>query len=61
MKFIFTDHAEYRVRKRNLTKEEVIDAIKYADKTEKRHEKYYSRKDIGRGAIEVVYERTKAI
>ena len=32
MDIIFTNHAEYRIKKRKLIKQEVIDAIKYPDK-----------------------------
>jgi len=59
MEYIFTTHAEYRIEKRKLTKEEVIEAIKYPDKTLKKHEKYYAQKNIGNGTIEVVHERTE--
>ena len=55
MEYFFTSHVEYRIRKRNLSKEEVIDAIKRADKTIKKYGKYYAQKNIGRGTIEVVY------
>jgi hypothetical protein len=59
MEHIFTIHAEYRIKKRKLTKEEVIETIKYPDKTLKRHGKYYAQKNIGRGIIEVAYEKTE--
>ena len=59
MEFIFTIHAELRINKRRLTKEEVIDTIRHPDLTLKRHEKYYSQKNLGRGKIEVVHEKTE--
>lgn len=59
MEFIFTIHAGLRINKRGLTNEEVIEAIKRPDLTLKRHEKYYSQKNLGRGKIEVVYEKTE--
>lgn len=59
MEYIFTEHAKYRMGKRGLTKEEVIEAIKYADKTLKKYGKYYAQKNIGKGTIEVFHERTE--
>jgi len=59
MQYLFTLHAEYRIKKRKLTKEEVIETIKYPDKTLKKYDKYYAQKNIGRGTIEVVYEKTE--
>jgi len=60
LEYIFTDHAEDRVKKRNLTKQEIIESIKNADKTLKKHGKYYAQKNIGRGTIEIAYERTES-
>ncbi len=59
MEYVFRDHAEYRMKKRGLLKEEVIEAIEHSDKTFKKHGKYYAQKNIGRGAIEVYHERTE--
>ncbi len=59
MRYIFTIHAQYRIKKRKLTKKEVIDAIKQPNKILKKYNKYYIQKDIGRGTIEVVYEKTE--
>ncbi len=61
MKIIFTEHAKDRLKKRKITEDEIINTIKYPDKTEKKEEKYYASKDIGRGKIEVVYEKEKYI
>ena len=61
MEIAFTYHAKRRLKKRNITEDEVINAIKYAEKTDKRQGKYYAQKDIGRGKIEVVYEKDKYI
>ena len=41
MKIIFTIHALQRLEKRKLLKEEIVDAIRYADNIIKKHEKYY--------------------
>lgn len=59
MEIIFTTHADYRIKKRNLTKQEVIDSINYPDKIIKKHGKYYFQKNIKRGTIEVFCERTE--
>ena len=53
MEIVFTNHAKYRIVKRKVLKEEVIDAIKYPDKTIKKHGKYYFQKRLERGTIEV--------
>ena len=61
MKIIFTEHAKGRMKKRNITEEEIINAIKNANKTLKIGGKFYAQKDIGRTKIEVVYEKDKYI
>ena len=42
---------------RRILKQEVIDAIRYPDKTLKKHDKYYFQKSLNRGKIEVVCEK----
>ncbi len=59
MDILFTSHAEYRVKKRKLTKQEVLDAIKSPDKIIKKHGKYYYQKKLDRGTVEIVTERTE--
>ncbi len=59
MQIIFTKHAEYRLEKRKILKEEVIDAIKYPDKTSKKHGLYYFQKRLDRGTIEIPCEKTE--
>lgn len=59
MEIIFTYHAEYRIIRRKLSKEEVIGAIKSPDKTIKKHGKYYYQKRISQMTIEVVCEKTE--
>ena len=59
MEILFTKHAEFRIEKRGILKHEVLDAIKYPDNTNKRHEKYYVQKRLDRGTIEVCYEKTE--
>jgi hypothetical protein len=61
MKIIFTRHAELRIKKRKIFKEEVIDAIRFPNKTLKKHGLYYYQKKINRGTIEVVIEKTENI
>ncbi len=60
MEITFTAHAEFRIKKRKLLKEEVIDAIRYPDKTLKKHGKYYYQKKLNRGMVEVVTEKTES-
>ena len=59
MEIMFTHHAESRLSKRRLLQEEVIDAIHFPDKTLKKHGKYYYQKNLSRGIIEVVCEKTE--
>ncbi len=59
MEYIFTNHAKYRITKRNLTEQEIIEAIKFPNKTIKKHGKFYAQKTIVRGTIEIVYEHTE--
>ncbi len=59
MEITFTHHAEWRLQKRKLLKEEVIEAIKYPDKTLKKHGKYLYQKKLERGTVEIVCEKTE--
>lgn len=61
MELIFTAHAERRLKKRKLTKEEIRDAIKYPSKVIKKHELYYFQKTLQRGKVEVVCEKTERL
>ena len=61
MDIVFTDHAKNRIKKRKISEEEVINAIKNPDKIEEIYGKYYVQKNIGKGKIEVVYEKDKYI
>ena len=56
MKIIFTNHAEHRLIKRKILKQDVLDAIKYPNKIIKKHGKYYFQKVLRRGKIEIVCE-----
>lgn len=61
MEIIFTEHAKERMKKRYITEEEIINAIKNPDKTTKREGKYIVKKNIGRAKIEIIYEKDKYI
>ena len=56
MLLTFTDHVLQRIIKRKITKEEVIEAIRYPSVTIKRQGKCYFRKGLMRGCIEVCCE-----
>ena len=60
MKIIFTKHAEFRLEKRGISKEDAIFTIKNPDKTIKKHGKYYIQKKIERGNIEIVIEKKES-
>jgi len=60
MAIIFTIHAEERLVKRKITKQEIIDSITYPDLTLKKHEKYYFQKQLERGKIEIVCEQIES-
>ncbi len=57
MYITFTLHSKKQIEKRNLTEQEIIESIKFLDKTIKKHDKYYFQKSIGRGMIEIVCEK----
>jgi len=61
MDIIYTGHSEYKLKKRKITKEEILMTIKYPEKTLKIKGKYYAQKNIGRAKIEVVYEKDNYI
>ncbi len=51
----FTKHAKEQMQERNISEDEVISTIKYAELINKINNVYYARKNIGRALIEVVY------
>lgn len=61
MDIVFTKHAIFRIKKRKILKQEVIDAIRYPDNTTKKHGKYYYQKRLERGTIETCCEKTEKI
>ena len=59
MEIIFTEHAKDRMKKRKISREEIIEIIKYPDKVIKKFGKYIVQKNLQRANIEVVYEKEK--
>ncbi len=59
MKITFTHHAIDRAIKRKVLRIEILDAIKFPDEVFKTEGKYYFRKRILRGRIEVCCEKTE--
>lgn len=57
----FTKHARDRMKKRNISEDEVINTIKFPEKTEKVGNVYYVQKHLGRFMLRVVYIREKYI
>ena len=61
MNIIFTKHAKERMEKRGISEDEVINTIKFPEKTRKMGNIYYVQKKITSGTIEVVFEKEKYI
>jgi len=61
MEIIFTKHALLRMKKRKITKDEIINSIKHPENTSKKENKFYVQKNIDRANIEIVYEKDKYI
>jgi hypothetical protein len=55
MNIKFTKHAEDQMKERGISKDEVINTIKYPEKTLKETDRYYAQKKVSLGTIEVVY------
>ena len=55
MNIVFTRHAKEQMKERGISEDEVVNAIKYPEKTQKVDNVYYVQKKITLGAIEVVY------
>jgi len=58
MEVVFTIHAEYRLERRKIPKDEARDALKNPDTLLKKHGLYYYQKRLERGIIEIVCEKT---
>jgi hypothetical protein len=61
MEIVFSKHAEHRMEKRRVLREEIIEGIIYPDNTLKKHGKYYFQKQLDRGIIEICCEKTERI
>jgi len=51
----FTKHAIDRMKKRNISEDEVINIIKFPEKTSKVDDVYYVQKHLDRFMLKVVY------
>lgn len=49
------------MKKRNISEDEVINTIKFSEKTEKIDDVYYAQKHLGRFILKVVYIRENYI
>jgi hypothetical protein len=54
MKIEFTRHALERMNKRGVSKDEVISVLTYPETTLKKDGKFFMRKNIEKGNVEVV-------
>jgi len=61
MEIIFTKHAILRMKKRKITKDEIINSIKHPKNVSKKEGKLYIQKNIDRANIEIIYEKDKYI
>ncbi len=61
MDVVLSDHLKDRIRRRNITEDEVENTIKYPEKIRKIGDKHFASKNIGRGTIEVLYEKQNYI
>ncbi len=59
MRVVFTSHALFRMKKRKILKEEVVFAIQSPDSIQKSSRKYYYRKRVRNGIVEIPVEKTK--
>jgi hypothetical protein len=59
MRIVLTHHAQERLRRRDLSEEEIIDAVKHPASTIKKYSKYFYQKKLDRGLIEVCCEKTE--
>jgi len=56
MKFVFTNHAQYRINERNISISKVKEAIIKPDKKNTQHDLIVVRKSFGKKVLEVVYK-----
>jgi len=61
MEIVLTRHAKDQMKERGISEDEVINTIKYPEKTLKTTDRYLAQKKVSIGTIEVVYTREKYI
>ena len=61
MKFRLTEHAQERIHQRSISLNAIIETIEFPEKIEKQGSKWTARKQIIKGHLEVVYEKTDNI
>ena len=57
MEIVFTRHALIRMKERKVSKKDIFEVITYPEIVSKKHKKYYFRKRLLHGNIEVCCER----
>jgi hypothetical protein len=60
MEIIFSLHAKYRMKRRGISEDMVIEAILHPEKLVKAHGKWYAQKHLHGGLIEVPFEKTES-
>jgi hypothetical protein len=61
LNIVFTKHAREQMNERGISEDEVLNTVKYPDKTMKRGEVYMAQKLTSQRLIEVVYIRERYI
>ena len=61
MEIVFTRHAKDQMGERGISEDEVVNTIKYPEKTLKTTDRYLAQKKVSIGTIEVVFTREKYI
>lgn len=61
MNIVFTLHAESRLIKRKLLRDDVINTVRLPDQITKKYGKYYYIKRLNQGKIEVVAQKSQNI
>ncbi|MBI1970718.1 DUF4258 domain-containing protein [Candidatus Woesearchaeota archaeon] len=59
MRVTFTSHALPRMSIRKIYDDDIMDTLRSPDVIYKKHGKYFFRKSIGRGTIELCCEKTE--
>ena len=57
MRITYTQHAEDRMIKRNVSKEEIEYSLRHPIRIRKMYGVYYALAELHRGKIEIVYEK----